>query len=146
MGPQTLLEPLTVNGTGFVSGASVVRFNGSARPTTFVNSTQLTAAIPASDLATEVLLGAEEEARAEEVREFCGVAFFGIADGGGPFDRLAGREEVAVGGGDEFDVRLGVAGDDGDDGGGGGAGGVGDAEFEDVIAGGFKLDGWVRCG
>jgi hypothetical protein len=41
---------LTVNGTGFVSGASV-RWNGAARATTFVNSAQLTAAIPASDIA-----------------------------------------------------------------------------------------------
>jgi hypothetical protein len=42
---------LTVNGTGFVS-ASVVNWNGSARATTFVNSSQLTAAILASDIAT----------------------------------------------------------------------------------------------
>ena len=42
---------LTVNGTGFVSG-SVVNWNGSARATTFVNSSQLTAAILASDIAT----------------------------------------------------------------------------------------------
>jgi subtilisin family serine protease len=41
---------LTVNGSGFVS-SSVVRWNGSARPTTFVNATRLTAAIPASDVA-----------------------------------------------------------------------------------------------
>jgi hypothetical protein len=41
---------LTVNGTNFVTD-SVVRWNGQARPTTFVNSTQLTAQIPASDLA-----------------------------------------------------------------------------------------------
>ena len=40
---------LTVNGTGFVSGA-VVRWDGSDRATTFVSATQLTAAIPASDL------------------------------------------------------------------------------------------------
>jgi putative nucleotidyltransferase with HDIG domain len=42
---------LTVNGTNFVSGASVVRLDGSDRATTFVSSTQLTATIPASDLA-----------------------------------------------------------------------------------------------
>jgi hypothetical protein len=41
---------LTVNGSGFVSG-SVVRWNGTARTTTFVNATQLRAAIPASDIA-----------------------------------------------------------------------------------------------
>jgi hypothetical protein len=41
---------LTVNGTGFTS-LSVVQWNGSNRTTTFVNSTQLTAAIPASDIA-----------------------------------------------------------------------------------------------
>ena len=44
---------LTVNGTGFVSG-SVVDWNGSARTTTFVNGSQLTAAIAASDIATAV--------------------------------------------------------------------------------------------
>jgi hypothetical protein len=42
---------LTVNGTGFVSG-SVVNWNGSGRATTFVNSSQLTAAILGSDIAT----------------------------------------------------------------------------------------------
>jgi hypothetical protein len=41
---------LTVNGTGFVSN-SVVNFNHVARVTTFVSSTQLTAAILASDIA-----------------------------------------------------------------------------------------------
>ena len=41
---------LTVNGSGFVSG-SALNFNGNARPTTFVSASQLTAAIPASDLA-----------------------------------------------------------------------------------------------
>jgi hypothetical protein len=44
---------LTVNGTNFVTD-SVVRWNGQPRPTTFVNSTQLTAQIPASDLAAAV--------------------------------------------------------------------------------------------
>jgi len=42
---------LTVNGSNFVNG-TVVFFNRSARPTTFVSSTQITAAIPASDLAS----------------------------------------------------------------------------------------------
>jgi hypothetical protein len=42
---------LTVNGTGFVSGA-VVNWNGSARATTFVSSSQLTASITAADVAT----------------------------------------------------------------------------------------------
>jgi len=41
---------LTVNGNGFLT-ASVVQWNGSARTTTFVSSTQVTAAIPASDIA-----------------------------------------------------------------------------------------------
>jgi len=41
---------LTVDGTNYVSG-SVVRWNGSDRTTTYVNSTQLTASIPASDIA-----------------------------------------------------------------------------------------------
>ena len=42
---------LTVNGAGFVSG-SAVKWNGSARTTTFVSPTKLTAAILASDIAT----------------------------------------------------------------------------------------------
>src|SRR4029077_9889971 len=42
---------LTVNGTGFVTG-SVVNWNGSARATTFVSTSQLTTTILASDIAT----------------------------------------------------------------------------------------------
>lgn len=42
---------LTVNGSDFVSG-SVVRWNGSDRPTTYVSSTRLTASIPAAAIAT----------------------------------------------------------------------------------------------
>jgi hypothetical protein len=42
--------PLTVNGTNFVS-TSVVKFAGTARATTFVSGTQLTAVILTSDLA-----------------------------------------------------------------------------------------------
>ncbi|MHC1733387.1 MAG: choice-of-anchor D domain-containing protein [Bacteroidales bacterium] len=42
---------LTVNGTNFVNG-SKVRWNGADRTTTYVSSTQLTASIPASDIAS----------------------------------------------------------------------------------------------
>jgi subtilisin family serine protease len=42
---------VTVSGSKFVSG-SVVRWNGSSRPTTFVSSTQLQASIAAADIAT----------------------------------------------------------------------------------------------
>src|SRR6185437_4015301 len=42
---------LTVNGTGFVS-SSVVRWNGSNRPTTFVSATQLQASIAPADIAS----------------------------------------------------------------------------------------------
>src|SRR5271169_3272228 len=42
---------LTINGTNFVV-ASTVNFGGSAPATTFVNSTQLTAAIPAASIAS----------------------------------------------------------------------------------------------
>jgi TolB protein len=42
---------LTINGTNFVSG-SVVRWNGSARATTYVNDTRLTASITAADITT----------------------------------------------------------------------------------------------
>ncbi|NWG14674.1 MAG: putative Ig domain-containing protein, partial [Acidobacteria bacterium] len=47
---------LTVNGTGFVPG-SVVQFNGQNRSTSFVSPTQLTAAIPADDIATGFTYG-----------------------------------------------------------------------------------------
>ena len=43
---------LTVNGSSFIS-SSVVRWNGSGKPTTFVSSTRLTAAIPAGDIAAD---------------------------------------------------------------------------------------------
>jgi FG-GAP-like repeat/Abnormal spindle-like microcephaly-assoc'd, ASPM-SPD-2-Hydin/FG-GAP repeat len=42
---------LTVNGTGFVSG-SVVNWNGSALATQFVSGSQLTATVPATNIAT----------------------------------------------------------------------------------------------
>ena len=42
---------LTLNGTGFVP-SSVARWNGADRPTTFVNSTQVRAAMSASDIAS----------------------------------------------------------------------------------------------
>ena len=42
---------LTVNGTEFVSGA-VVNWNGTGLATTFVNSSQVTATVPASDITT----------------------------------------------------------------------------------------------
>src|SRR5262249_56583273 len=41
---------LTVNGTGFIS-SSVVKWNGTARTTTFISATQLQAAITAADIA-----------------------------------------------------------------------------------------------
>lgn len=44
--------PLTVNGSGFVSGKSVVRWNGSDRTTTFVSDGLLRAQITAADIAT----------------------------------------------------------------------------------------------
>jgi trimeric autotransporter adhesin len=43
---------LTVNGANFVSGSSVVTWNGTAMSTTFVSATQLTATIPAANIAT----------------------------------------------------------------------------------------------
>ncbi|MDB5870386.1 MAG: Kelch domain protein [Polaromonas sp.] len=42
---------LTVNGSGFVAGATV-RWNGADRPTAFISATQVSAAIPAADTAT----------------------------------------------------------------------------------------------
>ena len=41
---------LTVNGANFISGTSIVAWNGSNRTTTYVSPTQLTASIPASDI------------------------------------------------------------------------------------------------
>lgn len=49
--PGSAAFTLTVNGTGFVSGATVY-WNGSARTTTFVKSSQVTASINAADVAT----------------------------------------------------------------------------------------------
>jgi len=46
---------LTVNGAGFVNGATIL-WNGSARVTTFVSASQLTAAILASDITTANLI------------------------------------------------------------------------------------------
>jgi len=46
---------LTVNGAGFVNGATIL-WNGSARITTFVSASRLTAAILASDIATANLV------------------------------------------------------------------------------------------
>jgi len=43
---------LTVNGTNFSSTLSTVTWNGANRTTSFVNSTQLTATIPATDIST----------------------------------------------------------------------------------------------
>ena len=43
---------LTVNGTNFINNNSTVTWNGANRNTSFVNATQITAAIPATDLAT----------------------------------------------------------------------------------------------
>ena len=42
---------LTVNGVGFVNGATV-NLNGASKATTFVSNTQITAAISASDIVT----------------------------------------------------------------------------------------------
>jgi len=53
-----------LNGAGFVS-ASEVNWNGSPRATTFVSSSQLTAAILASDIATAST--AAEKAKREQV-------------------------------------------------------------------------------
>jgi hypothetical protein len=49
--PGAAAFTLTVNGTGFVSGATV-NWNGNARTTTFVSSSKLTASINATDVAT----------------------------------------------------------------------------------------------
>jgi hypothetical protein len=49
--PGAAGSALTLNGTGFVPGSSVL-FNGSARTTTFVSQSQLQAALLSADLAT----------------------------------------------------------------------------------------------
>ena len=43
---------LTIDGTNFINGLSTVRWDGTNRTTTFVNSTQLTATINAADIVT----------------------------------------------------------------------------------------------
>ena len=48
--PPGLTFTLTVNGTGFVQGATV-NWNGRPRPTNFVNRSRLVALIPSSDIA-----------------------------------------------------------------------------------------------
>jgi len=57
---------LTVNGSGF-DASTVVEWNGASRSTTFVSATQLTAVIPAADIATA---GTAQVS----VRNFAGVA------------------------------------------------------------------------
>ena len=86
----------------------------------------------------------DEEARAEAAGFGGRVAFFGVGDGGAPFDGLAWGEEVAVERGGEGDDGWGIAGDGGDGGCGGSAGGVGDGEFDDVVAGVRERDLGVR--
>ncbi len=54
LGPSSTLAggpafTLTVHGTGYTTG-SIVRWNGNSRPTTWIDNTQLTAAIPAADI------------------------------------------------------------------------------------------------
>jgi hypothetical protein len=49
--PGAAAFTLTVNGTGFVSGATV-NWNGNARTTTFVSTSKVTASITATDVAT----------------------------------------------------------------------------------------------
>ncbi len=53
LGAGTAAITLTVSGSGFVMN-SVVQWNGSARPTTYVSNTQLSVNIPASDLVNAV--------------------------------------------------------------------------------------------
>jgi hypothetical protein len=60
---------LTVNGAGFISGISIVEWNGTALATTFVSAGQLTATVPASLIASAetaavtVLDGVEQSRR-----------------------------------------------------------------------------------
>jgi uncharacterized protein (TIGR03437 family) len=63
---------LTVNGNNFVNGSTVI-WNGSPRTTTFVSSTQLTASIPAGDVA---VMGSP------------GVTVFNPTPGGGTSNKL----------------------------------------------------------
>lgn len=71
---------LTVEGSSFVNG-SAVEWNGNARPTTFVSTAKLTAAIPAADLA-----------QAGSAR----VTVFNPAPGGGRSAALTFRIEAAA--------------------------------------------------
>ncbi|WP_347066075.1 M14 family zinc carboxypeptidase [Flavobacterium sp. WV_118_3] len=56
--PDTALEggsnfTLTVNGSNFVSGESIIRWNGVNKATTFISNTQLSATITAADIAND---------------------------------------------------------------------------------------------
>src|SRR5574337_1840277 len=57
LSPASTMAPgaaftLVVNGTYFINGSTTVQWNGSARTTTYVNSAQVTASIPATDVTT----------------------------------------------------------------------------------------------
>jgi hypothetical protein len=81
---------VTVKGSGFVSGATV-NWNGAARATTFVSSTQLTAAITASDVAST---GTAD------------VAVFNPAPGGGPSPSMTISIDSASGTAGNFSVSA----------------------------------------
>jgi len=51
--PGSAALTLTVNGSGFVAG-SQIDWNGAALPTVFVSATQLTATVPATNLASQI--------------------------------------------------------------------------------------------
>ncbi len=87
---------LTINGSGFIDGIgadrSVIHWNGSPRATTFISSTQLTAAIPASDVATA---------------ETASVTVFNPTPGGGEFGAVTFTiQENTVGSPTQYQVML----------------------------------------
>lgn len=90
---------LTVNGSNFVA-STVVRLNGSDRPTTFVSSTQLTATIPSTDMDT---VGTYS------------IAVFSAAPGGGTSNAVTFRVSFATVAGTVFEDMNGNGIQDGGD-------------------------------
>lgn len=94
---------LTVNGSNFVAG-TIVRWNGAGRATTFVSSTQLTAAIPASDIAAA---GSFNVSAANPDGAVSGVIPFTVSPGAGPVPALSSLSpSSATAGGPAFTLRV----------------------------------------
>jgi Concanavalin A-like lectin/glucanases superfamily/Bacterial Ig domain len=94
---------LTVNGTNFVTN-SVVRWNGLDRATTFVSSTQLTAAVPAVDIA---VAGISQVAVFNPGGGLSNAQVFTILSGANPAPAISGiNPDSALAGGGAFTLTV----------------------------------------